>query len=374
MLSWEVMVGSSNTRWNWLAKENDPEPAVPWCGSLYPDGSPVSYTEAAALRRYIGGGDDFLYLSTFLLPNANAGESTHTIDAGQEWAGFAPKEAPTGGALYELTLWAASGDGSVIVTAGGFNITLAITDSPRTCTTTAYFGCVKEGKRPGFVLPTVVPLLGVQKGSMTNQHCAALCKDAHFRPFKYCGTERGGHYCMCGNSIDSKTYPLTGNCSIPCPGDKTQMCGGEPQPGGTGDAVSAYAMSCTGGTPSPNMRVSEAATGGKILATKDVSDRVIGQGWNLLRILAEPFRVRIWLNPTFVDITGASAPPGDQGTPHAPKPLVDVSANRDETACGLNVLAMSGSWTLDYASVLPPRLLGAGGNNNLDKGSTAAEE
>ena len=42
MVAWEVMVGSSNTRWSWLSKEGDAEPAVPWCGSLFPDGSPVS--------------------------------------------------------------------------------------------------------------------------------------------------------------------------------------------------------------------------------------------------------------------------------------------------------------------------------------------
>ena len=32
MLSWEVMVGHSNTRWHWTSKPGDPEPAIPWCG------------------------------------------------------------------------------------------------------------------------------------------------------------------------------------------------------------------------------------------------------------------------------------------------------------------------------------------------------
>ena len=61
----EVMVGHSNTRWHWTSRQGDPEPAIPWCGFLYPDGSPVSYTEAAAIRRYTSGGKDdpFLFLT-----------------------------------------------------------------------------------------------------------------------------------------------------------------------------------------------------------------------------------------------------------------------------------------------------------------------
>lgn len=362
MLSWEVMVGHSMTRWNWLAHEGSPEPAVPWCGSLYPDGTPVSYTEAAALRRYMGHEDDFLYLNTWLQPNVGAGEAYFTINEGQQWEGWTPKESPAAGALYEISVWAASGDGSIVVTAGGFNVTLSITTKPRTCSTTKYFGCPIEGKRPGWVLPTVVPITGTQRATMTNELCASLCKDANFKPFNFCGTERGGHYCMCGNSIDTKRYPLTGNCSIPCPGNKTEMCGGEPAPGGTGDAVSAYYMSCTGGDPSPNMHVAEGVAGGKVLATKNITDRLVGQGWNILRILAEPDRVRIWLNPNFADITGASVPPADLASPpHAPAPLIDVHAERSSspTLCGLRAATLGGPWSLDYASVLPPVLFGS---------------
>jgi hypothetical protein len=61
LLAWEVAVGNSNTRWHWGSAPGAPEPAVPWCGMLFPDGTPVSYTEAAALRNYTTGGhDDFL--------------------------------------------------------------------------------------------------------------------------------------------------------------------------------------------------------------------------------------------------------------------------------------------------------------------------
>lgn len=51
-LTWELMAGNSHTRWHWSSKVGDPEPAIPWCGLLYPDGTPVSLAEAEAIRRY----------------------------------------------------------------------------------------------------------------------------------------------------------------------------------------------------------------------------------------------------------------------------------------------------------------------------------
>ena len=42
MLSWTVIVGNDNTRWHWGSKEGTPEPAIPWCGLMWPDGLPVS--------------------------------------------------------------------------------------------------------------------------------------------------------------------------------------------------------------------------------------------------------------------------------------------------------------------------------------------
>jgi hypothetical protein len=42
------MARNDNTRWHWGSKINTPEPAIPWCGLMWPDGLPVSYTEVAA--------------------------------------------------------------------------------------------------------------------------------------------------------------------------------------------------------------------------------------------------------------------------------------------------------------------------------------
>jgi hypothetical protein len=64
----------------------------------------VSYTEAAALRRYLGHGDDFLYLNTWLAPSVTAPESFMTLQDGGSWEGWAPETEPPNGALYELVI------------------------------------------------------------------------------------------------------------------------------------------------------------------------------------------------------------------------------------------------------------------------------
>lgn len=401
MYSWEVMVGNTATRWNWLSKEGDPEPAVPWCGSLYPDGTPVSYTEAAAFRRYLGRGDDFLYLDTFLQPSANAGESYLAIGSGKTWTGWAPHSgddtpggggdgdgatiaiaAPAAGALYELSLWSEAGDGSISVDLGAFNVNLSITAAPRRCKTTKYLGCFVGGKRPGFILPVFPP--NQERGDMSNELCASLCKDADFNPYLNCGTERG-RLCMCGGAINASKWKVDENfCTVPCPGNRSATCGGEPKPGGIGDALSAYEIACTGGKPSPVLEVTStsslsasplaepattatpgtpgSASGGvvgTVVARVDVADRAVGQGWNILRVLVEPRRIRVWLNPNFKDITGASVPPEDQAAlPRNPPPLVDVAVSDGTAKAGLSATTADGGWFIDYAAVLPPTLFG----------------
>ena len=56
MLAWTVIVGNDNTRWHWGSKPGTPEPAIPWCGLMWPDGLPVSYTEAHGIAATTGTG------------------------------------------------------------------------------------------------------------------------------------------------------------------------------------------------------------------------------------------------------------------------------------------------------------------------------
>ena len=64
-LCWELMVGNSNCRWYWGTPDGASEPAIPWCGLLWPDCTPVSYAEAEAVRSYATGRKQALLFEDF---------------------------------------------------------------------------------------------------------------------------------------------------------------------------------------------------------------------------------------------------------------------------------------------------------------------
>jgi hypothetical protein len=64
-LCWELMVGNSNCRWYWGTPDGAPEPAIPWCGLLWPDCTPVRYAEAEAVRSYATGKKRALFFEDF---------------------------------------------------------------------------------------------------------------------------------------------------------------------------------------------------------------------------------------------------------------------------------------------------------------------
>jgi len=81
-LCWELMVGNSNCRWHWSDKPGAPEPEIPWCGLLWPDGTPVSLAEAEAVRRYATGKSQALFFEDF---------ETHSAKA---WTPYGTKSIP----------------------------------------------------------------------------------------------------------------------------------------------------------------------------------------------------------------------------------------------------------------------------------------
>ena len=93
MLSWTVSVGNDNTRWHsrsQLPHANDdnlgaPEPAIPWCGLQWPDGYPVSYTEAHAIAAWTGklGSAPTAALPTQLWATTWLAETLAELRAGQ---------------------------------------------------------------------------------------------------------------------------------------------------------------------------------------------------------------------------------------------------------------------------------------------------
>ena len=173
MLAWEAMVGHSQTRWHWGQAEGTAEPAIPWCGHLFPDGTPMSFTEATAIRRYArvvaaaadggrgidkhatgradvdDGGDfdteegddddddddgDILFLDTFL-PEWGGEEFLVLSAANRSWPAWngrllngTPANATSlDGAMYEVTVWPQDADkGQLVTTAGGWQIVLDV--------------------------------------------------------------------------------------------------------------------------------------------------------------------------------------------------------------------------------------------------------
>ncbi|MFT5129007.1 MAG: hypothetical protein ACI8W8_002627 [Rhodothermales bacterium] len=70
MLTWELNVSNSNTRWHWIDNgyqrgEPDPEPEIPWCGLQWSNGDPVSLAEAAIVRKHANGKWDALFYDDF---------------------------------------------------------------------------------------------------------------------------------------------------------------------------------------------------------------------------------------------------------------------------------------------------------------------
>ncbi len=68
MLAWELMIGDSNCRWIQGTSAFSPEPTIPWCGLLWPDGSPFSLAEVEAIRHYTTGERRALLYEDFQAP------------------------------------------------------------------------------------------------------------------------------------------------------------------------------------------------------------------------------------------------------------------------------------------------------------------
>jgi hypothetical protein len=109
MIDWEVMVSNSNTRWHWDTLAYAPEPVIPWHQHVWPDGSPVSYTEAGAIRRYITGKDEFIFYDDFLNSasdsNPQSDEKYLDLAASATHSFHSASLLQTRDFLFETTFW-----------------------------------------------------------------------------------------------------------------------------------------------------------------------------------------------------------------------------------------------------------------------------
>ena len=261
----KVMAGHSQTRWHWGDPEGSAEPPIPWHSHLFPDGSPVSYTEVAAIRRYTTGVDEFVALRTFLADSLDAPESWLELRPGEpSYTLTLPAPAPPA-ALYELTVW--------------------------------------PGGEPSLLPATGALLVRVRGGGGGG------------------GGGGSGRWCEVLLNATAGTIALSAD----------------------GVALGAHDMRATG-----------LPEGG-----------IVGTSWNMLRLLVQPERVRVWFNPQFPDVTGGSVPPADEARlPRPMPPRIDalvpprrrIASLAGAFAGGLSVEAVDVEWRVDYMSVLPPVL------------------
>ena len=103
VVSWEVNVGNSHTRWHWGTPDGSKEPTIPWDAHMHVDQTPISYTEAGLIQRYTKGTQPFLSLSTFM-PDSY----TFTRDYSLYVLPSRPtllSSAMTADGIYEVSVW-----------------------------------------------------------------------------------------------------------------------------------------------------------------------------------------------------------------------------------------------------------------------------
>ena len=131
--NWELMVGNSNTRWHWNTLDNSREPVMPWDGYLFPDGTPVSYTEAAVVRNWTKRVNDLLAFDKFL-PNTHLfnGDSYLCLQAGDVYTANLVKGIDGSRILVETTVWpsATSGGGILIRASSSSSSSLSTSSVP----------------------------------------------------------------------------------------------------------------------------------------------------------------------------------------------------------------------------------------------------
>ena len=297
MLCWELMVGNSNTRWHWECSAGAPEPAIPFDAWLFPDGTPVSYTEAHAARHYITGRSDFLYFTDFLPqpPTANLSSDTYaTVVAGRPLALWGGSGAE--GVILEFAVWPQEQQGNFTVL-------------------WKYDGSAGDG---GYIAYAVTLDIGAQK--------LRLAK--HTRVPSKSGPPR---------------FHDAAPAHVPGPDALAHALASAPAPGPATATATATSMNRSGPA---EMQMALAV---ELLQEFDISTLDCGyvlRAWNMLRILEDRGWFQVWFNPMWTDVEdGSLMPPRIMYQDHAPLPV------------GQLLVETSAEHRLDYVSVLPSGVL-----------------
>ena len=107
IISWEVNVGNSHTRWHWSTPDGTAEPTIPWDAHIHVDQTPISYTEAGLIQAYTKGTQPFYTVNTYMPAAYNNTQDYYlTVNTGP-WTQVSPQKTSDG--IYELAFWPAKG-------------------------------------------------------------------------------------------------------------------------------------------------------------------------------------------------------------------------------------------------------------------------
>jgi len=104
IISWEVNVGNSNTRWHWGTPDHTKEPTIPWDAHIHVDQTPISFTEAALIKNYTSNGNKNPFLFSEIFNPMSATTTADYYGIVNSTAAFAPKNNLST-AIYEMSWW-----------------------------------------------------------------------------------------------------------------------------------------------------------------------------------------------------------------------------------------------------------------------------
>lgn len=398
MIDWALMIGHDQTRWHWGDAEGLAEPPIPWHGHLYPDGTPVSFTEAAATRRYTTGVDEFLFVETFLdVASPAAVEKFLTLQPGESFdsKGLNAKEG-----LFELTFWpetpltSASGCVGEQKDFMGADVQHTFftgsTDEEKDASCCAL---CEANSQCEFWVRAADPAdndcwlkkdftssfpRDIRRGNFNSKACAFIGEAKTFHGTLvletfYSGSteeEKDESCCSKCRANPDCEFWVRSTTSTQCAlrkgftGFMTSTSRGNFKHKVWNSKLSfKVAGTYTITIDAFDLKLSDSE---KELASVPVlagipEGGVVMDSWNMLRVLVRQDRVQVWFNPQFSDVTGGSVPPQDEQSMQAMPPRIDVPVTTVAAGGDLTILAPpanKGNIRVDYVSALPPKLYG----------------
>ena len=382
MLAWEVAVGNSNTRWHWGSPAGAPEPSIPWCGLLFPDGTPVSHTEAAALRAYATAGavDDLLLYTHFLPPPSASppelpqGAPYLQLQPGQAW--WAPQPSAAGGALpeevlVEASVWpglsAATGAPTGVIE---LVLRAANASSAEGCSSTVLpntNACPGAAGESNFPVPPSAP----DPAGLCAAACCAAAANASSSGSGGCSA----WVLLPGMSFDDKACACA-SAPCTCCWLKPPSCSGTgvlagcttgllpPPPPLPAPSVSGYVVALNYSAQPPLLTLARRSSNStaQLLGAFDLStlDNGVVDGWNLLRVvLRSSGAIEVYFNVALRDTGFVGNASDATRLAHAPAPRIAVLDPQPLPAggSGLAIAAGGAPARVEYVGVLPASVL-----------------